>query len=386
MNRFTDALPALREAVRHDHARYLEELRALVELETPSSAPQAVARAADWLQEWIVAMLGEPASRTRHEFAEHGPTLVFEYPGERPGRVVLLAHYDTVWPLGMIDEIPYAVADGVIRGPGVLDMKAGLVAGVHAIRHARQHGLPLPALTLVCNGDEELGSPASRPVIEAAGEGALAALVLEPGVGWDLKTERKAVGVYELRTTGIESHAGNDPRGGASAVHAIAELIGRVAALNALDEGTSVNVGVVAGGTGRNVVAGGARAMIDTRATQVSEMERVDRALRGLRASDPRVAVELIGSWGRPPMRHDEIQRPLFERASAVAAAVRAPLGRRSVGGGSDGNFLAAHGIPVLDGLGASGAGPHARDEHVLEADVDDRILLIAGILATVVD
>ncbi|WP_261166496.1 M20/M25/M40 family metallo-hydrolase [Microbacterium sp. Marseille-Q6965] len=384
MTGFTEALPALRDAVRRDHARYLDDLRALVELETPSSSPHAVGRAADWLQQWVVAMLGQSESHTRHDFGDHGPTLVFDYPGQRPGRVVLLAHYDTVWPLGTIEDIPFSVTDGVIRGPGVLDMKAGLIAGVHAIRHAREHGLALPALTLVCNGDEELGSPASRPIIEAAGEGALAALVLEPGVGWDLKTERKAVGVFELRTTGIESHAGNDPEGGASAVHAIAELIGQVADLNALDEGTSVNVGVVTGGTGRNVVAGSATAKIDTRATQVSEMERVDTALRALRASDPRVGVELLGSWGRPPMRHDETQRPLFERASAIAAAVRAPLGRRSVGGGSDGNFLAARGIPVLDGLGASGAGPHARNEHVLEGDVDDRILLIAGILASV--
>lgn len=370
--------------MRRDHARYLDDLRALVEQETPSSSLPALESAATWLEQWVTSMLGTPTAFARHDHAEHGPTLRFDYAGELPGRVVLLAHYDTVWPLGTIEDIPFSVTDGLIRGPGVLDMKAGLVAGVHAIRHARAHGLPLPSLTLVCNGDEEFGSPASRPIIEAAGEGALAALVLEPGVDWDLKTERKAVGVFELRTAGIESHAGNDPRGGASAVHAIAELIGQVAALNALEDGTSVNVGVVTGGTGRNVVAGAATALIDTRATRIDEMERVDAALRELRASDPRVVVEVIGSWGRPPMRHDEVQRPLFERASGIAELVRAPLGRRSAGGGSDGNFLAARGLPVLDGLGASGRGPHARDEQVKDADVDDRILLIAGILATI--
>lgn len=381
MTRFDDLLPMLRTITACEHDRYLDLLRELVELETPSSDLPSLSRAADWILEWLTAELGEPAAVQRHDHAEHGPTLVVDYAGEGDGRVVLLAHYDTVWPLGTLAEIPFSSRDGILRGPGVLDMKAGLVAGVMAIRHAREAGLALPPLTLVCNGDEEIGSPASRPIIEQVGAGASAAIVLEPGVGWDLKTERKAVGVFDLTVQGIESHAGNDPAGGASAVHAMAELITQCAALTALEAGTSVNVGVVQGGTGRNVLAGRAHALVDARATTVAEMERVEAGLRALTVSDPRIEVTLGGGWNRPPMRHDEVQRPLFATASAVAAAVREPLGMRSVGGGSDGNFLAANGLPVLDGMGASGAGPHARHEHVLEADVDDRILLIAGVL-----
>ena len=382
MTRFDDTLPALREITAREHDRYLELLQELVELETPSSDLPALSRAADWILALLAEEIGLPTSLERHDHAEHGPTLVVEYAGEGDGRVVLLAHYDTVWPLGTLEEIPFSVTDGILRGPGVLDMKAGLIAGVMAIRHAREAGLPLPTLTLVCNGDEEIGSPASRPIIEQVGEGASAAIVLEPGVGWDLKTERKAVGVFDLTVEGIESHAGNDPAGGASAVHAMAELIAQCAALTALEDGTSVNVGVVQGGTGRNVLAGRAHAMVDTRATTVAEMERVEAGLQSLTASDPRVTVSLGGGWNRPPMRHDEVQRPLFATATSVAAAVREPLGMRSVGGGSDGNFLAVRGLPVLDGMGASGAGPHARHEHVLESDIDDRILLIVGVLS----
>ncbi|EKU48826.1 M20 family metallopeptidase [Brevibacterium casei] len=382
MRTFASALPALLAEVAAEHEETLSDLRCLVEMETPSTDLPSLHRCADHLHSWLDRQIGPLDRVDRIDHEVHGPTLVAEIRGDLPGRVLIVGHYDTVWPLGTLESIPFTVTDGIIRGPGVLDMKAGLVTGVHAVRLARRTGLALPTITFVLNGDEELGSRSSRPIIEREAAGAIAGFVLEPGVGWDLKTERKGVGVFTIGTTGIESHAGNDPKGGASAVVALSELILQVAQGTDLEAGTSVNVGIIRGGSARNVIAGTAEAEVDVRVTTRSEAERIHRLLTTLTASDPRVSVSVTGGWNRPPMQLTAGSHALVDRVQAVAALVRSELGLRSVGGGSDGNFLAALGLPVLDGLGASGNGPHARDEHVMESDIDDRIVLFAGILA----
>jgi glutamate carboxypeptidase len=262
-------------------------------------------------------------------------------------------------------------------------MKCGLVQAVWALRLLRALSLPRPAVRLLLNGDEEIGSPASRPHIERLSEDAAATLVCEAAAGPEgaLKTSRKGVGLFEVTVEGVEAHAGLDPDRGASAVHALAELVTQIAKLGARERGTTVNVGVISGGTGRNVVAGQARCGIDVRVAEPAEAARVDAGLAALRASDPRVRVSVTGSWNRPPLVPNPGSRLLFKQAQSVAADLGWTAGETSVGGASDGNFVAALGRPVLDGLGAVGAGAHARHEHVLLDHIPPRTALLAGLL-----
>ncbi|MEU9187068.1 M20 family metallopeptidase [Streptomyces sp. NPDC048484] len=361
----------------------LTDLSALVGLESPSTDKALLDTTAASIRSWVEDRLGPPAAWIRHEQVEHGDVLTVTYPGTgTPGKpVLLICHYDTVWPAGTLAEWPFTVDDGTARGPGVYDMKAGIVTGVWALRALRALGLPHPTVTFVFTGDEELGSPLSRPLIEDAARDCAAALVLEPGVGWDVKTERKGVGTFSLTTTGIESHAGNDPAAGASAVHALAELVTRLAAAQDPDAGTTINIGTFDGGTARNVVAGRAHCLVDVRISRQDEADRVDEVLAALRPSDPRVDVLVGGQWNRPAMRLTPASEALFGLADEVATELRGPLEPISVGGGSDANFIAALGVPVLDGLGCSGAGPHARHEHVIVDDIPDRVALVAGLL-----
>ncbi len=352
----------------------------LVRHESPSTGKALLDNTADSIEAWLSERLGPPAGWTRHAQAEHGDVLVATYPGTgKP--VLLIGHYDTVWPAGTLAEWPFTVHDGAATGPGVYDMKAGLVTGVWALRALRALNLPCPPVTFLFTGDEELGSPKSRPYIEKTARDCAAALVLEPGVGWDLKAERKGVGVFNLSTTGIEAHAGNDPEAGASAVHALAEIVCRLVEAADPGAGTTINVGTITGGTARNVIAGEASCLIDIRISREDEARRIDEVFAGLRATDPRVRVRLAGEWNRPPMRLTPASKELFDQADQVATELRAPLEPISVGGGSDANFVAALGVPVLDGLGCSGAGAHARHEHVLVGDIPDRVALVAGLL-----
>jgi len=378
---FFEKLTAIRTTVHARHARFLGDLESMVRIETPSTDQTQLRQFADHLIDYLQTELNESATVERIAQGPLGETLRFDIPGDLPGRVVMVGHYDTVWPVGTIDEFPFEINDGIVRGPGVLDMKAGLVTGIQAIKLCQEFQLPHPSITFISNGDEELGSIGSRPVIEQYAQGALAGLVLEPGVDWDLKTERKGVGIFTVTVRGIESHAGNAPTEGASAVHGLAEIITQLAALADLKHGTSTNVGTITGGTANNVLAAHAECIVDVRVTTEAEMRRIEAGLQALTTSDPRLEITLEGGWNRPAMPLRPATTELFQRAQTIAKEVRKPLGQRSVGGGSDGNFIAAMGIPVLDGLGSSGNGPHARSEHILESDIDDRIMLLCGIL-----
>nr|WP_042197356.1 M20 family metallopeptidase [Kibdelosporangium sp. MJ126-NF4]CEL22901.1 Carboxypeptidase G2 [Kibdelosporangium sp. MJ126-NF4]CTQ90041.1 Carboxypeptidase G2 [Kibdelosporangium sp. MJ126-NF4] len=359
----------------------LADLSTLVVSESPSSVKPLLDSTADVIRAWLDDRLGAPDEWQRHEKPDHGDVLTATYRGTTDKPVLLIGHYDTVWPEGTLADWPFAVDNGKVTGPGVYDMKAGLVTGVWAVRALRALDLPCPTVTFLLNGDEELGSPVSRPHIEQAACASLAALVLEPGIGWDVKTERKGVGIFTLAAHGIEAHAGNEPEAGASAVHALAEVVGQLVAAEDRAAGTTINVGTISGGTARNVVAGQAHGMVDIRVSTQAEADRVDEVIAGLTAQDPRVRVSVSGGWNRPPMRLTAESKRLFDVADEAARDIRAPLTPISVGGGSDANFVAALGIPVLDGLGASGAGAHARHEHVLVADIPDRAALVAGIL-----
>ncbi|WP_158853350.1 M20 family metallopeptidase [Saccharothrix deserti] len=359
----------------------LADISELVGHESPSTGKALLDTAADWIEGWLHDRLGPPAEWTRREQDGYGDVLEATYPGTPGEPVLLIGHYDTVWPEGTLDDWPFTVHDGTATGPGVYDMKAGLVTGVWALRALRDLDLPHPTVKFLFNGDEELGSPVSRPHIENAARESAAAFVLEPGVGWDVKTERKGVGTFTISTTGIESHAGNEPSAGASAVHALSEIVGRLIAAADPDAGTTINVGTIDGGTARNVIAGRARCLVDVRITHQAEADRVDRVLAGLQPADPRVTVTVGGGWSRPPMRLTPASKDLFDLADEIATELRGPLEPISVGGGSDANFVAALGVPVLDGLGSSGAGGHARHEHILVDHMPERIALVAALL-----
>ncbi|ANS65228.1 carboxypeptidase G2 precursor [Streptomyces lincolnensis] len=361
-----------------------DDLRALVELETPSDDKELLTAGLAEIEEWTRRRLGPPDERRHHDGGPHGDMLELLYEGTSPETVLVLCHYDTVWPAGTLAEWPFRITeDGRASGPGVFDMKCGLMQAVWALRLLRELDLPRPAVRLFLNGDEEIGSPASQPHVERLSEGVAATLVCEASAGPEgaLKTRRKGGGIFELTVEGVEAHAGLEPERGASAVHALAELVTRMAGLGDPELGTTVNVGVISGGTGRNVVAGRARCGIDVRIAVPAETARVDAAFAALRPSDPRVSVTLTGGWARPPMVPNPASQLLFKQAQAIAAELGWTARETSVGGASDGNFVAALGRPVLDGLGAVGDGAHARHEHVVLEHLPDRTALIAGLL-----
>ncbi|WP_017537001.1 M20 family metallopeptidase [Nocardiopsis halophila] len=375
------SLPGLAEAARRDLPLILDDLRRLVEKETPSSDKRLLDAGLEDIEAWAVERLGAPAERVRRDGGVHGDVLEMLYPGDGGGEVLLLCHYDTVWPEGTLEEWPVGIDGDRFSGPGCFDMKAGIVQGVWAVKTLRDAGLPLPSIRFLFNGDEEVGSPASSPHIEHAGRAADVTLVLEPSREGMVKTGRKGMGLFDVTATGIESHAGLDPQAGASAVHALAELVPRMAALAAPERGTTVNVGVFSGGTARNVVAGKASCQVDVRIQDPEEPARVDAGLAALAPSDGRVKVEVSGGWNRPPMNPGPATDRAFGLAREVAAGLGEDLGQISVGGASDGNLVAALGRPVLDGLGAAGAGPHSRDEHVSIGRTPHQVALLSGLL-----
>lgn len=359
----------------------IDDLRALVELETPSGDRDLLSAGLDGIEGWLARRLGAPETRVRYDGGSFGDVLEVSYPGTGAGTVLFVSHYDTVWPAGTLAEWPVTVEGDRFSGPGCFDMKAGIVQSAWALRILRELDLPRPAVRMLLTGDEEIGSPASRPHIERASEGVDLTLVLEPSREGMPKTRRKGMGIFDVDVRGVESHAGLDPTAGASAVHALAQVVPALTALSAPELGTTVNVGLVSGGTGYNVVAGHARCGVDVRVQDPAEMARVDAGLAALAAADPRVAVRVTGGWNRPPMNPNPPSEKAFGLLRDVAGELGASLEEVSVGGASDANFVSALGRPVLDGLGAVGAGPHSRDEHVLVGGTPRQVALVAGLM-----
>jgi glutamate carboxypeptidase len=358
------------------------DLVAYAEHETPSDDRALLAAGLAYLEEWVNERLGAPRSRVRHESAEHGDVLVLEYDGAGERALTLLAHYDTVWSAGTLAEWPVRIDGDRLTGPGVFDMKAGLVQAVWALRAMRAAGVPHPPLRLLLNGDEEVGSLFSRPLIEKACADAAAVLVFEAAADGAVKTARKGVGLWDVHVRGVESHAGLDPAAGASAIDEVARVIRTLHDATDLDEGTTVNVGVLRGGTRSNVVAGSAYAGVDVRVRTTSEQARIGALMAALRAHDPRAEVTVTGGWNRPVMERGPAIASVYALARAAAAKLGADLAETAVGGASDGNFAAAMGRPVLDGLGAVGAGAHARHEHISIEGMVERAAVAAGVLA----
>jgi glutamate carboxypeptidase len=367
----------------------LEEMiaavREIVEIESPSDDKTAADRMGAHLAEKFAAMGG---ANIRHKARDRGDHLQVNFAGrDRRKPVLLLGHFDTVYPLGTLATMPCRQANGKLMGPGVLDMKAGIVLMMSAIEALREwHGeLPRPVTVLLVS-DEEVGSNSSRKITEALARQSAGVLVLEPSYGPSgaVKTARKGVGEYSLKVRGVASHAGLDPAKGHSAIIELARQIDVVRKLTDLKRGISVNVGVVRGGTRTNVIAAEAEAGIDVRIASASQAKTLDRKLHALRPFDKYCEIEITGGINRMPMERSAGVVALYEKAREISRQVGWKLTDASVGGGSDGNFTAGIGIPTLDGLGAVGDGAHAKHEFIYTAELPRRALLLAGMIEAV--
>jgi glutamate carboxypeptidase len=353
----------------------LDDLRVLVECESPSADLEAVARSAEVVARVGAARLGVEPER----IVIDGRTHLRWRLGAGPTRVLLLGHHDTVWPLGSLADRPFVVEDGVVRGPGCFDMKAGLVMAFHAAASLTDRD----GVTILVTGDEEVGSPSSRALIEQEAAGASAALVLEASAdGGALKTERKGTSLYEVVVHGRAAHAGLEPEAGVNATLELAHQALAVTGLADPGRGTTVTPTTSRAGTTSNTVPARGSFVVDVRVGSAAEQDRVDAAMQELRPVLPGASLQVLGGANRPPVE-GSASRALFARAAALAAALGLPdLTFASVGGASDGNFTAGGGTPTLDGLGAVGGGAHADDEHVLVDEVPRRTALVAALVA----
>ncbi|RRA49985.1 M20 family peptidase [Acidipila sp. EB88] len=367
----------------------LRQMEQLVRLESPSDDKARCEQALELVAGWAREMGGVVRwyrSRTHADSLEvrwAGPRLRGTAGGARQRPVLLLGHLDTVWPVGTLARMPFRVGRERIQGPGVLDMKAGVAMALAAMRLLLAGGAAGRPVTLLLHGDEEIGSPASRAVTERVAPACEAVYVLEPGQGPEgaLKTARKGVGHYRLEVSGVGSHSGVDFEAGHSAVLELAHQLLTIASFTEPASGLTVNPGVIGGGTLSNVVAASAWAEIDVRIAKAADAGRIERKLRSLRVKDKACQLEVSGGINRPPMERTRAIGTLFAKARAVAAEMGIELHEASTGGGSDGNFTAAMGVPTLDGMGAVGGGAHAASEHVVRGELAPRVALLAGML-----
>ncbi|MBZ5556120.1 MAG: M20 family metallopeptidase [Acidobacteriia bacterium] len=362
----------------------LETIESLVRLESPTTDKSAVDRCGAELASRLQAIGGRVTRLSRPDRGDH---LLTEF-GCGTSQILLLGHFDTVWPVGQLDRMPLTRADGRLRGPGVFDMKAGIAIGMLATRALLETGTPVARrIVMLWTTDEEIGSATSRAAIEDEARRSDAVFVLEPSLpGGAVKTSRKGCGGYQVVVRGVSAHAGIEPQKGASAVQELAHQILRINALQDLARGISVNVVQVSGGLRSNVIPDEAHATVDVRVPSAAAAAEIDAAFRALRPVDERTRVESSGGMDRPPLERTADVERLYERASDIARVLGHPLDEGGTGGGSDGNFTAALGVPTLDGLGAIGDGAHALHEYVDIESLPDRAALIAGLIAGLKD
>jgi glutamate carboxypeptidase len=357
-------------------------LRELVQQESPSEDRQAV-NAAMALAEQRAREHG--ARVKHHKQRKFGDVLELRFGPIRSKQkpVLLLGHLDTVWPIGTLKKMPWREADGRYWGPGVLDMKAGVVMALAALSTLREMKLARP-VTLLLNSDEEVGSPISRTITERLALESAAVLVLEPAQGLAYKTARKGVGHYHVEVTGVGAHSGVDFEKGHSAVLELARLIQTISGFTNLARKLTVNCGVIAGGTRSNVVPSQAWAEVDIRIAKASDAAYVEKLFRSLKVSDSHCKLAVTGGINRPPMERKAGTIALFKKARSLAAELGFALEEAATGGGSDGNFTAALGVPTLDGMGAVGDGAHAAHEFVVIKHLVLRTALLAAMIASV--
>jgi glutamate carboxypeptidase len=362
----------------------LATLRRFVEAESPSLEKAAAGHccgiiAEEWRKRGVHVERIAQKQRGDHLRIAYWPNK------SRPaGQLLVLGHYDTVYSSGTLRSMPFRISAGKAYGPGIFDMKAGIVQALFALQALQETKARLrKRLVFLWTSDEEIGSESSRKLIEAEARRSDAVFVLEPSFGPRglVKTARKGVGTAELTVHGRASHAGLAPQEGINAIHELAAQLLRIQEWNVLRRGVTINAGIVEGGTRTNVIPERARAVLDLRALRVSDMRRLERRLHALRPIHRGARLEITGGFDRPPLEH-KMSAILFARAKSLAAQMGLALGECTVGGGSDGNFTAALGVPTLDGLGAVGDGAHSSHEHIVINTMPARAALLASLLA----
>jgi glutamate carboxypeptidase len=385
------SVPSVDEQLRYfkkQQPKIVQTIRQLVEIESPSDVKQSV----DRLGTVLASRFAELGGRVRvHPVEKFGNHLQVEFKGRGPRDqkpVLLLGHTDTVYPIGTISKMKCRVVKGRLHGPGVLDMKSGIALALHAIEAMLKWGagkLPRP-LTVLLVSDEEVGSTSSRAITESLARKSSAVFVLEPAQGLHgaVKTSRKGICEYTLKVTGKAAHSGLDFEKGQSAIVEVAKQIWQISQLVDLRRGITVNVGKVSGGTRANVVAAEATAVIDVRVSRMGDALEIDGRLRSLKPFNRNCQLAISGGMNRPPMERTAGVAALYAKALTVAEELGWKLEEAAVGGGSDGNFTAALGIPTLDGLGGVGEGAHAEHESIVVSELPRRAALLAALIARI--
>jgi glutamate carboxypeptidase len=377
-------LPALLVHFAERRDEIVRTIRDLVEIESPSDHKPGI----DRLAATLAARFEKIGGRVQiYEQKDSGNHLQAAFPGKDGKPILLLGHLDTVYPMGTLAQMSCKLEDGKLWGPGVFDMKAGIAFMLHAIEavQSRLGALPRPVTVLLVS-DEEIGSDSSRAITERLAKQSEAVLVLEPSAGprGTLKTARKGVGSYTVKVLGQAAHAGLDPGKGQSAIVELAHQIGHIAKFTDLKRGMTVNVGVIRGGTRVNVVPAEASAEVDARVARLADAKIIERKMRSLKLANRKCKLEITGGLNRPPMERTPGVAALFAKAQTLGREIGWRIEETAVGGGSDGNFTSALGVPTLDGLGAVGEGAHAPHENILVEAIPRRAALIAGLLETV--
>ncbi|MFN2500469.1 MAG: M20 family metallopeptidase [Pyrinomonadaceae bacterium] len=358
-------------------ARLISEI---VDIESPSHNASASRAVADWVEEQARASGGDlEIERMSVDDGDHISIRTVPKDGQH---VLVIGHTDTVHPIGTNVKNPTRAIDDRLYGCGIFDMKSGIVLMLEALKYFASTGIvPARPIRIVLSCDEEIGSFTGRSLIERESEQAEVCLVFEPSAAGKVKTGRKGTGMFTLTAHGVPAHAGLEPDKGANAIVEISRQIDVIHQLADARVGTTVNVTTISGGTATNVIPEHAQCEIDVRFSSIAEAERVDAAIRSLTPFDKRVSLSVSGGINRPPMERTVGVIELFERAREKAASFGYALEETQVGGGSDGNFVAALGVPVLDGLGIAGDGAHTLDEHILISDIAKRATLITLLL-----
>lgn len=360
-------------------------LKTLVEIESPSHDKSAVDRVGAIVAEETRKLGAQVEIIPNQETGDH-VLARFESPsptgrGARGEGILFLCHMDTVFPLGTLQKTPYREEGDKIFGPGTLDMKAGIVISLAAIKEAVKQGLERP-VTLLCTSDEEIGSHTSRTHIERLAKESALVLVMEGALlDGSLKTWRKGVGGFDIKVKGRAAHSGGDHQAGRNAIEEMAHLVLAIQKLTDYAKQTTVNVGVIHGGTVSNVVPEEAQIEVDIRVMQPGEWERVEAEVRNLTPVLDGTTIQVEGRLNRPPMPSDERMKATFEKARTIAMKIGMNLTAGGTGGASDGNFVAPLGIPVLDGMGAVGEGYHSEREYIIADSMEQKARLIAELL-----
>ena len=371
---------ALLAGARQKERSLIELIAKLVQVESPSDRKAGV--------DACVALAAARAKNLggrvrRHRQRAFGDVLEVRFgPKTEEGRILLLGHLDTVWPVGTLKRMPYRVSEGRLWGPGTLDMKAGVAIAFTAIEILMEANLLDREVVVLLNSDEEIGSPVSRPITERLASECSAVYVLEPAQGLAYKTARKGTGNWRIDVRGVASHAGVDFEKGASALLELSHAMQTVSGWTDLKRGLTVSVGTAGGGSKTNVIPGEAWAEVDVRIVRKSDAARIEGKFATLRPADKRCTLMVTGGVNRPPMERTAGTAKLYRKARALAAELGFGLDEAATGGASDGNFTSALGIPTLDGMGAVGEGAHAMHESVVIEHLASRTALLAGMLA----